>query len=123
MVAVLAYIAIDFTNRRKLDAFGLFHVEDIGIAKANKNAGVLLGDVLLGFFIGLALDPDDGSENADALLALLHAAAYLVPCVHPGYFRGGRALSRDLKDIPEGIRMKAAHRIQVGGKCIRVPGL
>ena len=37
--------------------------------------------------------------------------------------RGCRALSRDLQDIPEGIRMKAAHRIQVGGECVGVSGL
>ena len=95
-VVVLAYVAVHLAHGGKLDAFGLLHIEYIGIPKANKDAGVLLGDVLLGFCVWLALDADDGSKNADALLALLHAAAKLVPCIHARNARGCRALSCDL---------------------------
>ncbi len=41
-VVVLANIAGDFAHGGKLRAFGLLHIEDIGIAKPNKDAGVLL---------------------------------------------------------------------------------
>src|SRR5260370_38583879 len=78
-VVALAHVAIDFADRGKIDAFGLLHVEDMGIAEANKDAGILLRNVLLGFLIGLALDADDGTQDPDAFLALLHAAAKLVP--------------------------------------------
>src|SRR5260370_4261723 len=82
-VVILSHVAIDFAHCGKIDSFGLLHVEDIGIAEANKDAGVLLGDVFLGLLIGLALDADDGSQNADALLSLFHAAAKLIPPIHP----------------------------------------
>ena len=59
----------------KLRAFGLAHVENIGVAESNQHAGVLLGDVLLGVFVLLPLDADDGRENPDALLAFLHLPA------------------------------------------------
>src|SRR5216683_4449301 len=81
-VMVLSHVAIDFAHRGKLDTFCLLHIKDIGIAKANKDAGILLGNVLLGLLIWLALDADDGSQNADTLLALLDAAAKLVPRIH-----------------------------------------
>jgi hypothetical protein len=81
-VVVLAYIAVHFAHHGKLDAFGLLHIEHIGIAKANKDAGVLLGDVLLGVLIFLALDADDGSKDADTAFALLHLAAKLVLRIH-----------------------------------------
>ena len=55
-IVVLAHVTVDFAHCGKLNAFGLLHVEDVGIAEANKNAGILLGNVLLGFHIGLALD-------------------------------------------------------------------
>src|ERR1700678_2927862 len=53
-VVVLANVAIDFAHRGKLRTFGLAHVEDVGIAESNKNAGVLLGDAPLGFLVLLA---------------------------------------------------------------------
>jgi hypothetical protein len=59
----------------KSTPFGLRHVEDIGVAEAKQDAGVLLGDVLLGFLVLLAANADDGGKNANAFLALLHAAA------------------------------------------------
>jgi hypothetical protein len=74
-VVVFAHVAIDLAHCGKIDSIGLPHVEDIGIAEANKDAGILLGNVFLGFLLGLALDADDGSQNADAFFALLHAAA------------------------------------------------
>ncbi len=46
--------------------------------------GVLLGDILLGLGIGLALHSDDGDDEADALLALLDAAIKLFPLPEPG---------------------------------------
>ena len=50
-VAVLAHVAVDLAHGGKLCAVGLRHIEDVGIAEANQNAGVLLGDVLLGFLV------------------------------------------------------------------------
>jgi hypothetical protein len=54
------------TNDGKLHAFGLRYIEDIGIPKANKGEVVLLGDVLLGVLVFLALDPDNRGEHANA---------------------------------------------------------
>ena len=107
----------------KLRAFGLRHIEDIGIAKANQDARVLLGDVLLGFLVLLALDADDGSKNADTFLALLHLAAKLVPRLESGNAGCVGLLPRNLQDVPEGVVVKAAHRVEVSGERIAVSGL
>jgi hypothetical protein len=48
---------------------------------------VLLGQVFGGFGGFLAPNPNDGSEDANSLLAFLHAAAKLVPRIHPGHTR------------------------------------
>src|SRR5450756_134082 len=121
-VVVLSCIALNVLYLGKIGPICLLDIEDVGIPESDEDADILLGDVFFGVFIFLALDANDGSENADALLAFLHATAKLIPRIHARYFRGCRALSRDLKDVAKGIRMKAAHRIQVGGKRIRVSG-
>src|SRR6266851_3306759 len=119
-IVVLSHVAIDFAHRGKIDAFGLLHVEDIAIPKANKDAGILLRNVLLGFLIGLALDTDDGSQNADAFLSLLHAAAKLVPRIHARNSGSRRALPGDFEDVAKAVVVKAAHRVEIGGECVRV---
>src|SRR6266852_2368405 len=112
-VVVFAHVAIDLTHCGKVDAIGLLHVEDIGIAEANKDAGVLLGNVLLGFLIGLALDADDGSQNANAFLALLHPAAKLVPRIHTRNSGSRRSLPCNFEDVAKAVVVKAAHRVEI----------
>ena len=68
----------------------------------------------------LALDADDGSENADALLALLHLAAKLVPCVQPSNAGCVRPLPCNFQDVAEAVVVEAAHGVEVGGECIAV---
>src|SRR5580698_6398017 len=74
-VAILARIPAHLAQDWKLRAFGLRDIKDVRIAKANENAGVLASNVLFGLLVLLTLDADDGSENADTLLSLLHLAA------------------------------------------------
>src|SRR5580698_6183502 len=61
-VAILARIPAHLAQGRKLRAFGLGDIEDVRLAKANENAGVLAGKILFRLFILLALDADDGSK-------------------------------------------------------------
>jgi len=79
-IVVLAHVTVDFAHCGKLNAFGLLHVEDVGIAEANKNAGILLGNVLLGFHIGLALDQTEWHIEQD--VALDESGCMLVICRH-----------------------------------------
>jgi len=79
-IVVLAHVTVDFAHCGKLNAFGLLHVEDIGIAEANKNAGILLGNVLLGFHIGLAFDQTEWHIEQD--VALDELGCMLVICRH-----------------------------------------
>jgi hypothetical protein len=44
---------------------------------------ILSADVLVGFGVLFAPDPDDGSEDANSLFSILHATAKLVPRIHP----------------------------------------
>src|SRR5271168_4660925 len=74
-IAILAHIAVDLAHRRKFRAFGLAYIEDIGRTKPYQDGNILPGDVLLGLFLGFALHANDGGKDADAMLALLHAAA------------------------------------------------
>src|ERR1035441_1357111 len=74
-VVVLSCIALNVLYLGKIGPICLLDIEDVGIPESDQNTGVLLGDVLLGFCVPLPLDPDYGSQNADALLALLHAAS------------------------------------------------
>ena len=122
-VAVLANRAAHLPHGGKLCAFGLRHIEDVGIAESNKNAGVLLGDVLFGFLVLLALDADDGSENANPFLAFLHLAAKLVPCVQSSNAGCGRPLPRNLQNVSKAVVVESAHRVEVGGECVGVSGL
>ena len=62
-------------NLRQVYAVGLRDVEDVGIAEAEQDAGVLLGDVLFGFFVLLAANANDGGEDANALGSGIHGAA------------------------------------------------
>jgi hypothetical protein len=67
-VAVLSDLAAHLPHRGKLRALGLQDIEDVGVAEANQDAGVLPGDVLLGLCARLALDADDGSNDVDAVI-------------------------------------------------------
>ena len=91
-VTVLAYIPRHLPHLGKLCALGLRSIEDVDVAETNQNTGVLLGDVLLGVLVLLALDADDGGQNPNALLPLLHLPAELVPCVQASNPGGGRSL-------------------------------
>jgi len=57
---------------------------------------------------------NDGSENANASLALLHSAPKLVPRIQPGHAAGFWPLSRDLEDVAERVVVKATHGGEVG---------
>ena len=122
-VAVLANGAADLPHSGKLCTLGLLHVKDVGIAKAQQSAGVLLGDVLLGFLVPLALETDDGRENPNPLLAFLHLPSKLVPCVQASNAGCGGSLPRNLQDVAEAVVVESAHRVEVGGKRVGVPCL
>jgi hypothetical protein len=123
MVAVFAYIAPDLVHGRKLRALGLGDIEDIGIAKANQYGLVLEGGVFRGFLVGLALHADDRREDADALLAFLHLAAKLVPCIQSGHAGGVRPLPCNFEDIAKAVIVKTAHGVEVGREGIAAPCL
>ena len=110
---------------RQVWPFGLRHIEDVSGAEANKHRFVDGGGVfaLCCFVVFLAAKPDNRSENADALLALRHAPSKLVPCIHSGYARRVRPLPCNLQDVSEAVIVESAHRVQVGGEGIGLPGL
>ncbi len=74
-LAVLSDVALDAGVFRKFRAFCLADIENIRRAEANQYRSILSGDVLFGFIIGLPLNSNDGSEDANAALALLDGAA------------------------------------------------
>jgi hypothetical protein len=120
--AVLSDIVAHLLHGGKC-ALGLRQIKDVGIAKADENARVLLGDVLLGLLVLLALDADDGGEDTDATLPLLDLPAKLVPCIHSGNAGCIRPLPCDLQDVPERVVMKAAHCVEIGGERIAMSPL
>jgi hypothetical protein len=83
-VDVLAGVSRDLVDFRQVNTVGLRHVEDVGIAESEQGAGVLLGNVLLGFFVFLAANAEDGSEDANALSSGVHAATEVLPRPEPG---------------------------------------
>jgi hypothetical protein len=120
---VLAGIAGDFLQCRNVYPRGLRNIEDVGISESEQDALVLLGDVLLRFGVLLAANADDRGKDADALLSCLHGTSKVLPCPEPSYARGGWHLSRDLQDIPERIRMEAAHSGEVVGEGVGLSSL
>src|ERR1700733_3507612 len=69
---VLAYVAADLAYSGKLCAIGLADIEHIGISESGQHGPARC--VLVSFVLLSALG-DDGSKDADAVLALLHVAA------------------------------------------------
>ena len=100
----------------KLRAFGLAHIEDIGGAESNQNGLILRADVLLGFLVLLAANADHGSENADAVLALLDLAAKLVPRIEASNAGCVRLLPCNLQNVAKAVIVKPAHCGEVGGE-------
>lgn len=68
-VAILAYITADLAQFRKLCTVSLRDIEDIGRTEANQYRLILLGDILVGLFLLLAANSDDGSEDTDTCLS------------------------------------------------------
>ena len=91
--------------------------------KPNKSAGVLLGDVLLGFLVLLALHADNGGKDADAFGSRIHGAAKVLPRPKPGNAGCGGHLPRNLQHVPKAVVVKAAHRGEVVGEGVGVSGL
>ena len=108
---------------RKVNAAGLRDVEDVGIAETEQGAGVLLGDVLLGFLVLLAANAHDGGKDANALGSGIHAAAQVLPRPEPGHAGGGRHLPRDLQHVSKAVVVEAAHGREVVGEGVGVSGL
>ena len=104
-VAVLAHFAGDVVlELRQVCAFGLADVEDVNGAEANQHGRglrVLIRARLLLCRVSPAPMADHRRENLDALLALLHKSAQLVPCADARNARGRRALSRNGKNVAE----------------------
>ena len=61
-----------------------------------------------------------GSKNADALLALLHLAAKLVPCIESSNAGCVRLLPCNLQNVAKAVIVKPAHCGEVGGERLGV---
>src|ERR1017187_2670077 len=115
-VAVLAHFAGDVVLKlRQVRAYGLAEVEDVDGTEANQH-GRWLRVLLLLCRVSLPAMADDRRENLNTFLALLHKSAKLVPCANARYSGGGRALSGDLQNVPERIRMETRHRAEIRGQ-------
>jgi hypothetical protein len=96
---------------RKRLALRLAHIENVNDAEAKD----LLRFVLRGAVRNLPLLQEHRSEDRNALLALLHGAAQLLPGVEAGHAGGVGLLARDEKDISEAVAVELGH----GGEVLR----
>ena len=70
-----------------------------------------------------AADAEHRGQNADTLFTLLHLAAQLVPRIYAGYAGGVGHLPCNFEDVPEAVAVKPAHRGEIRGEGVGVPGL
>src|ERR1035437_6518395 len=82
---------------------------------------ILGADVLLGFFVSLALDADHWSKNADTALSFSDSPFKLVPRIEASNAGCIRLLPRNLQYVAERVIVKSAHRCEIGGKSFAVP--
>src|ERR1700722_2747504 len=120
MIAVPSHVPGNLVHGRNLRAFGLQNIEDIGRTEPNQYRRVLLGNVFLGFLILLPANANNRSEDADALLAFLYAAAKSFPLPESGNPRCVRLLPCDFEDVSKAVVVKTTHRVEVRGECIAV---
>jgi len=102
-LAVLARVALHDSGLRQFLAIGLADIEYVGSPKPrDRNRSLVWLLVVLG------LPANDGSENQDALLALLHEAAKLVPRTESSDVTSIRFLRSDQQHIVKTVAVKAS---------------
>src|SRR5260221_11435514 len=117
-VAILAWVALHDSDLRQFLAIGLADIEHIGSSKTCDGSRSLFP-----FFFVLRFATNDGSKNQDALLALLHEAAKLIPGTEAGNITGLRLLRSDQQHIVKTVTMEASNGLEIAGERLAVARL
>jgi len=102
---------------RQVCAFGLRAIEDVDGAEANQHRGGLC--FLIGARVLLVIPApmaNDGGKNLNALLALPHKPAQLVPSADTGNAGSGWALPCDGENIAKAVVVKTGHCAEIRGQ-------
>jgi len=117
-VAILAWVALHDSDLREFLTIGLTDIEHIGSAKTCDG-----GRSLFPFFFVPRFATNDGSKNQDALLALLHEAAKLIPDTEAGNITGFRLLRSDQQHIVKTVAVEASNGLEIAGERLAVARL
>jgi len=99
---VVSNVAADLPQFRQALAVGLRNIEDVGRAETTNARVFCVAMSFSALFVGLAPDADDGSEDANAFLALLRLASELVPRPQASDASRIRLLPCDFEDVAKG---------------------
>ena len=121
--AVATHVALHFSERGQLLAFGLGDVEHVHRAESEQGGHGAFGIFAqLRVVLGAPL-ADHGSQNENAFFPAFDEAAKRVPGANPGHIAGVGFLSGNQHHIAEGVGMESGHGSEVLSEHLAMPGL
>src|SRR5260370_8512053 len=110
-VAIFTRVALHDSDLRQFLAIGLAHIEHIGSPKSRDGRRSVFM-----LFVVLRFSANDGSKNQDALLALFHEAAQLIPGTKAGNITGLWLLRSDQQHVVKAAAGEAPDGLEIAGE-------
>src|SRR5260370_12142485 len=117
-LAIFTRVALHDSDLRQFLAIGLAHIEHIGSPKSRDGRRSVFM-----LFVVLRFSANDGCKNQDALLALFHEAAQLIPGTKAGNITGFLLLRSDQQHVVKAIALEAPDGLEIAGERLTVTGV